>query len=271
MQSYFAGVIVIFTATVLSVAGMLAVRRFVGLEKLRSYHEVAGYLLQVIGTLYAVVLGFVVVDAMTHLQDARTTVEQEANSVANIFLLADGFKSELRRDIQSHCRGYVEAVVGEEWPEMRHHKFSEKAVFHAWKLWHGITHIKPVDDGEVSLHQTMVEQIGQLSDARRLRLVMSMHGVSPVMWVALIAGGVFTVAFTYFFGMESLRTQMLMTVLIVVSLSLNVFLVELFGNPFSGDVAVHPDAFVFDLRIFDRYQKVCEPGFVSTPENRPID
>ena len=90
MNTSLQALLVIVFSCVLSVGGMLVVRRRVPYETLASYHEVAGYLLSIIGTLYAVLLGFVVVDAMTKVQEARITVEQEANAVANVFLAADG-------------------------------------------------------------------------------------------------------------------------------------------------------------------------------------
>jgi hypothetical protein len=81
------------------------------------------------------------------------------------------------------------------------------------------------------------------------------HGIAPIMWAVLITGGIFTVLFTYFFGVTNVKAQILMTVLVSITLSLNVFLVYLFGSPFSGDMAVPPDAFRLDQKVFDGYEK----------------
>ena len=53
--------LIFFTALAMAVS--LLVRRYVGLEKLRTNNEVAGFKFAVIGVLYAVLLGFAVVIA----------------------------------------------------------------------------------------------------------------------------------------------------------------------------------------------------------------
>jgi hypothetical protein len=74
------------------------------------------------------------------------------------------------------------------------------------------------------------------------------------MWLVLIVGGVFTIIFTYFFGVEKIRVQALMTLLVAMTLSLNVYLVFVFGNPMSTDLGVKPGPFQLDLLIFDSFQ-----------------
>ncbi len=67
MNPYVLGFLVMFVASVLAVSGMLVVRRLVGVETLKSFNEVAGNSFQVVGTFYAVLLGLIVVDAMTQI------------------------------------------------------------------------------------------------------------------------------------------------------------------------------------------------------------
>ncbi|MFN8659252.1 MAG: hypothetical protein U0105_23165 [Candidatus Obscuribacterales bacterium] len=83
MNALIIGMVAVVVATGLSVAGMLIVRKRVGVATLITYHEVAGYLLSVVGTLYAVLLGFIIVEAMQHIQDLRVLAEDEASGVAH--------------------------------------------------------------------------------------------------------------------------------------------------------------------------------------------
>lgn len=121
-------------STALAVGGMLLVRKKVSIDTLTSCHEVAGYLLSVIGTLYTVLLGFVVVDSMNGVQDARCAVEEEANAVANVFLCAEAMKPAYRDHIQELCQKYVRLVIDDEWKEMKNDKFSRLAFDTSWKL-----------------------------------------------------------------------------------------------------------------------------------------
>jgi len=74
------------------------------------------------------------------------------------------------------------------------------------------------------------------------------------------------VIFTYFFGIANLRVQALMTMLVSVTLSLNVYLVFVFANPMSPDLGVKPGPFQLDLKIFDNF----ESGEMPPPPEQPF-
>lgn len=265
MGLYFYGSVFVLVSTVLAVLGMLLVRKRVGVKNLAGYHEVAGYLLSVIGTLYAVLLGFIVVDAMGKQQELRVIVEKEASGVANIFLASYGLKEESRSEIQDTCYRYATAVINEEWDAMERGSYSAAAFEEAWKLWKEITELKTADDDERAIREQILSEMCQMTENRRTRLVTSRTGMAPVMWVVLIVGGVFTVLFTYFFGVDNLKAHVLMTVLVALTLSLNVFLVFIFAYPVSGDIGVRPEAFKMDLLIFKHFQSGKIPQNQSLP------
>jgi hypothetical protein len=254
VNSYLSGGMFIILATALSVAGMLVVRRKVGFEKLVSHHEVAGHLLSVIGTLYAVLLGFVVVDAMQHQQDLRVIVDNEATHLCNIFLASEGLPEPMRKSLRTHCREYAQIVIEEEWPLLAKGGYSPEAFNHTWGLWKEISTFDPHTPRQEAIQQQLISEICQVTESRRTRLVSAAHGVAPVMWVVLIVGGVFTLIFTYFFAVENLRTQIVMTTIVALTLSLNIFLVFVFGYPFSGDISVRPDSFRLDLGVFKHFE-----------------
>ncbi|MBX9671596.1 MAG: DUF4239 domain-containing protein [Candidatus Obscuribacterales bacterium] len=257
MDTTVLGIIVITLCTVLAVGGMLFVRKIVGLEKLQELHEISGDMLSVIGTLYAVLLGFVVVDAMTNVQNMRYNVEQEANALGNIYLSADGLPADLRNRMHSYCQNYLTIVVGQEWKAMADGKSIDEAHVLTWKMWRLATHLDASTQGDQSIKDRILEELSDLSDNRRTRLVTATHGIAPIMWVLLISGGVFTMVFTYFFGLENIVAQSIMTALIAITLSLNIWLVYLFGYPFSGDVNVTPEAFELNRKLFDQYEVKC--------------
>lgn len=255
MHSYLSGGLFIVFSTALAVLGMLLVRKKVGVEQLITHHEVAGHLLSVIGTLYAVLLGFVVVDAMQHQQDLRVIVDNEATHLCNIFLAAHGLPEPAKKSIRTHCESYAHIVIEEEWPLLSKGGYSPNAFTHTWGLWKDISSFDPKTPREEALQQQLISEICQVTENRRTRLVSASHGVAPVMWVVLIIGGVFTLIFTFFFAVENLRTQVIMTILVALTLSLNIFLVFVFGYPFAGDIALRPDSFRLDLGVFKHFEE----------------
>ncbi|HEY9681924.1 MAG TPA: hypothetical protein V6C86_10120 [Oculatellaceae cyanobacterium] len=255
MNSYFFGFLVILGTVVMSVAGMLLVRWKVSLPTLISYHEVAGYLLSVVGTLYAVLLGFVVVDAMQHVQDVRGLVSMEASGLANIYLSSEGLSEPKRTTIRKYCHQYAEDVINDEWQTLRHGKYSQKSFHDVFRIWKEITSIDPKSEREQNLHQQLIQEICTMTQNHRTRVINATRGVAPVLWLVLIIGGIFTVIFTYFFGVANLRVQTLMTILVSTTLSLNVYLVWVFGHPMLTDLGVKPGPFELDLTIFDSFER----------------
>ena len=77
------GIVVI--AVALSMLGLVLVRRSVELRRLRSLHDVAGFILAVIGILYAVLLGFMVVIQWEQYTSARRDASAEAGAVLNLY------------------------------------------------------------------------------------------------------------------------------------------------------------------------------------------
>lgn len=86
--NYLSAVVRVLAGTAAGVIGWLLVRRRVGARTLAAHHDdVAGALLSVVGTLYAVLLGLVMVDALKDIENAREATVAEENAVANLLLL----------------------------------------------------------------------------------------------------------------------------------------------------------------------------------------
>ena len=81
LDKFAVGFSAILLTVAVAIAGHILTRKILGKESLKMLHEVAGYYITVVGALYAVVLGFVVLDAMSKFQHATETVKDEANLI----------------------------------------------------------------------------------------------------------------------------------------------------------------------------------------------
>ena len=100
-------------------------------------------------------------------------------------------------------------------------------------------------------YNEMLEQLHDLGNARRERLLAAGQGLPPILWVVLILGGVITVGFTYLFGLENTSVHLLMVGSLAMIISLSLFTVATLNQPFNGDVRIHPDAFEQVLGRFE--------------------
>src|SRR3954465_7836221 len=111
IDSYLAGCLLVALSTALSIAGLLVARRVLHTQNLISSHDVGGYLLSVVGTTYAVILGLIVVDAMADFQMARETADRESNALADVVLLSNQLPREKRSEIQALALAYIDRVL----------------------------------------------------------------------------------------------------------------------------------------------------------------
>lgn len=267
MNALLIGFLVVLALSATAVCGMLVVRKIVHIDTLQSFNEVAGNMFQVVGTLYAVLLGLIVVDAMTSMSDLRVTIEKEANSVANIHILADGLPSKTKFKVQELTSNYVEAVIDDEWQAMQKCSYSKNAVLSLHALWGSLIECDPENDNQRDIRNLCLQAMTTLGDSRRTRLLSSIHGVSAELWTVLVAGGVLTILFTYFFGLKHPTGQVLMTAVVAASVSLNVYLVYLFGYPFSGAYRLSPEGFSANRLVFS----LRKQGLDKLPDPNSID
>lgn len=225
------------------VSGLLWVRKFVTFDKLKPSHEVGGYLLSVVGTLYAVLLGLVVVDAMQQYEHAKTVTEVEANTLADIFVMANRLHEPERSKIQLACRNYVGQVITSEWLHMKCGGYCPIARGRAVELMKMLVAVNPETEIEKALYPALVQESSQFWQNRQARLLSAQNHLPAFEWGILIIGGVIVVIFTFLFGLEHFRLQLLMTGLLGTLLSLNFALLLFFAYPFNSELGIQANAF----------------------------
>jgi hypothetical protein len=252
LNSYAACCLLVLGSGLIAVVGLLLARKTVNFEKLRSSHDVGGYLLAVAGTLYSVLLGLVVVDAMQNHHHAREITERETYNLADVFLLAQRLPEPKRTEIRKLCSSYTQSVIDTEWPLMSSATYCPIAEAKAIDLMELLMDFAPRGENEKDLYPQMVQEASQFWQNRQSRLNIAEKGIPTAEWVVLIAGALIVIFFTYLFGLENFRLQVIMTALVAILISLNLVLLLLFAYPFSGDLSIQSDAFNTVKGIFEK-------------------
>lgn len=263
-----ASAIVAFSV-VLSVLGLLATRRLVKPSTLRQHHDVAGFLIAIVGLIYGVLQAFVVFVVWTQYQNASAAVENEANCATDIYHISYGFPAEQQTKIRTDIRQYVGDVVTYEWPSMQQGKPSPIAERSLDRLWYTFSTIDPTTPRENTLYQEGITRLNDLGNSRRERLLSLKNSVPDVMWFVLVFGGLATIAFTYFFGAENGRAQALMTALLTALIALVLFLIAAIEYPFGSYVHIQPDAFNHVTSRFTDIETHEKERVVEKTKTRP--
>ena len=85
----------------LAVGGLVLFRGVAPFEVLRESNDVVGNYLQTLGSIYAVLLAFVMFVVWTQFNDARANVEREANELLDLYRTARGLPEPTRGQVQA--------------------------------------------------------------------------------------------------------------------------------------------------------------------------
>ncbi len=250
IDAWLFGIAVVGGAVLFASLGVLLVRNSVTQGRLKSNHEVAGYLLSIVGTLYSVLLGLIVVDTQAKYQQAKEMTQQEADSCLDLFHLAYTMPVDTRKKLHGHLQEYMRLVDEDEWEAATDDgSFAESARHEFRQIWWTIVDFEPQTGREQNSYQNILDEMQDLSDGRRFRIQKAKAGLPEIMWGVLIAGGSLTVLFTYMFEVEDAKAQVFMTALVALALSLNVLLVALFSNPYKGYMRISAYPFKYDRKV----------------------
>ena len=261
MSTWLLGLLMVGGTVALSLLGLFAVRRRVPASAQRKHHDVAGFIIAIVSVIYAVLLALVVVAVWEDFGEARETTEREANGLATVFRLAHGLPAPLQKQIREHSEIYARAVAEEEWAAMSRGQTSPRAVGALDELWQIYTEWEPHTARQSAIYQESLSALDELSNDRRHRLLESRDGIPNLMWVVLVFGGAGTIIFTYFFGIENLRVQALMTALLAAEIGLVLFLISALNYAFNGDLRVQPEAFenvLQRMNEIERHEKLSD-------------
>lgn len=245
------GMVVI--AVALSLLGLMLVRRSVELRRLRSLHDVAGFILAVIGILYAVLLGFTVVIQWEQYTSARSHASAEAGAVINLYRDAIAL-GHAGRPLATATRNYAEQITYVDYPYMAKHLKGDPTVDHAViSILKAVIELRKRAPTDSFFVDRAVQDATAVSQARRMRIEDSSSTLPGPLWLALLAGAVLTIGFTYFFGLESFPAQAMMVSALAVIITLCLFVILDFDLPFSGQTAIKPTSLKSDLAEFCVY------------------
>lgn len=235
------GVVVAFVA--LSLLALAAVRRRVPLELLREQHDVAAACFAVIGGLYGIVLAFVLVSSWQRFEEAREHTEVEANALSDLYRHAEALPAPVDQQLRGLILIYARGVIDEEWPAMTAARPSASTQGTFDQMWRTLLAAPAGDGKELVILQNTLGKMDDFSDARRDRLMFARVGMPTIVWVFLIVSGAVTIAFSYFFGLRLVASQMLMTAALAGTIGAALVLIAELQTPFSGSVRVSPYGF----------------------------
>lgn len=236
-------VLVILGAVIGALLFMEALNRVWPREKRRTYNDIIGWQVTILGTTYAVILGFMLYTVWSMYREADLNVDREASAVVDVYRLADGFQEPQRTQLKDLARSYADSVVSHDWPEMKNGEEPTQSSGIDTELWKTVISVRPSSPAEVTVQEDTFSELNSLSQHRLTRLMDSKTRLPNVLWCVLLAGGVLTIVATCTFATESVTLQTLQIFSVSLLVSLALVAIADIHRPFQGLIHVRDDAF----------------------------
>ncbi len=243
-------VLILLISIGLSLVGLVIARRLIDVNKQKEHQDVAGFLIAVVGVIYAVLLAFVVVIVWEDFGNADTTASNEAAAVGNLYRDAVAAGGPQGLALEQSVRTYAQSVVTEDWPEVaKHQKGSVDTDMKLDQVWRDVRDLDPAQGSGIqqAFATQAVADVSTATEARRTRILESTSGIPTPLWAVLIVGGIITVAFSYLFAVERLWAHAVMVTALAALIGLSVLVILTLNLPYTGSVSVRPEAMQIEL------------------------
>jgi len=220
--------------TFVALAGLHLVRKKYPAEVLRENHEVAAIIFNAFGLFYGVMLAFVVFVTWSGYDDATKNLQLEASEALDIFHSAEAFPVASKTIIQQGLRDYVASVYNDEMPRLAEGKISLSSGGAHTTLAPLFYEMDTQSMPNRELYAESLRGLNRLAEYRRLRIFAGNDTVPGAVWLVLLVGSLFTISYTYFFGMKNIRAQFLITASLTATVALILFLIYVLDHPFTG-------------------------------------
>jgi Protein of unknown function (DUF4239) len=203
MLSFWQDILILICTMLGSLLFLAALNRVWPREKRRVHNDLIGWQLGILGTTYAVILGFMLYTVWTSFGDANLNVDREANALRNMYRLAQGMPQPQRTELENEAREYAEAVIDRDWRAMADDQVPEGSHEINERMWKTLMSVKTATLTELTAEDHALTELSALTEHRRTRLIQSKFRLPAIFWCVLLVGAAVTVFSASLFGSEN--------------------------------------------------------------------
>ncbi len=236
--------VTVILACSLTAVGLYWTRNRLTRNDLITHNDVASAILQMLGTVLAVMMSFMVVGVWQQYDAAGQNTQVEASALSDLYHLADALPQPIRSQIQTNVSGYITLVLQDEWPLLARGSESWRAYQAAYRIQNLITEFRPPDQQASLVQSEAITYTSQFLDSRRQRIRDNATGIPNILWATMLVVGAVTIFFSFYFKVQQPVAQHIMVAALTTVITLIFVLIAELDYPFRGDIAIHPDAYL---------------------------
>ena len=225
-----------------------------------------------IGTAFAVLLAFVVLEAFASFNDARSGAESEATGVVELSRTSEFFAPADRERFAGTLICYSRAVISDEWPAMADGERSPLVQRWVDDLDQALRQIDVRTPKQEAAFLQMLEEEATRVEGRRVRLSESIRVLPAPVWFILGLGAALTIGFPLLFAdrRESFLVDASLIAAISALVTAGLVLVWFLDHPYANQAgSIRPTEMATSLGIVEDEQPDVVPPCDSVGERSP--
>jgi hypothetical protein len=239
---------VVIVACALTGIALYLTRERLTRNDLITHNDVAGAILQMLGTVLAVMMSFMVAGVWQQYDAAGQNTQTEAGALADLYHIAAVLPQPTHNQVQAGVDQYINLLLTDEWPLMKQGGESLRAHDAAYHLEDIVANFRPATPQAILIQSQAMAYASRFVDARRERIRDNRTGIPNVLWSAMLALGLITIFFSFYFKVDRPVAQHIMVGALTAVIALIFMLIAELDYPFRGDIAIHPDAYTSIFR-----------------------
>lgn len=252
----FAGLILLVIILAIAYVGALfVIRRLTSRHVREGHNDVLVPMFLTAGTLYAVLLAFLVIAVWESYGEAKANAAEEASTLATMYRQTNGMPANERDEFRRLIREYTEAVVKDEWSIQAKtggaSPVARRAVADMYRTYGSL----PPAEQTAPVSVEFLRTFSTVAADRNRRTLQAGEQLPAVLWWALIVGGAIVVGMSFFLYMEVFWPHLLMSMCMGAVIGTMLLITYAFNQPFSGPLPLDAGSFEHSLSVYDSVDK----------------
>src|ERR1700758_2033967 len=176
-------VVIVILIVVCALLFKMAVDRLWTREHRKTHNDLIGWQLSILGTTYAVIVGFMLYAVWNNFGLAEVNADTEANALVNVYRLADGLPAAQRDQLRQAARNYADVALNKDWPAMAQ-GYTGRLPSHDLdqEMWQILMSVKDASGTELTAEDHALYELSTVAERRRLRQLQSVGRLPGVRW-----------------------------------------------------------------------------------------
>jgi hypothetical protein len=235
-----------------SVLLLYITRRCYHFQKRKGHNDVTASIFNKAGTVYGIILAFVVVILWQEYNKSMDLATKEGTEALELFQDLSLYPDQ--RQAAGALKSLVyfaQLVVKDEYPAMATLQTSPSTERALVQLRKELLQINPQNQQEQVLYAKLLRDLENLAKLRQARLADMESSLPGIFWGALLVGVVITMMFSIVFGAENSRYHSLLASMLAVILATTFFLIIELDYPFTGELSAKPASYIKMLQALE--------------------